>query len=558
MQAFSLNLTGTNVGYSPGMAETFSYIPIDCNERTLFANAVVDPTKEGNAFGHLDNSMVAYGNFYKFAAITDVKILKFATPPEYKFSDQPLMSAVTFPAGFEYTGYFSLLQLLTGAVIVYPSDPYFKITIMADITASDTAFSNWMLTGTNFNNTATQFNIKSLGDIHSSSWILTGYSLVLSAARLIDFDLERTEEEGTLNLAMSGRSTKYDLINSYADFKTQTVQEIVTTGAILSSYNLPHEQVQYYESVGQLVAETNNPRAILSSYNLTHELVDAFESVGQLVGETNNPRAILSSYNLPHEQVQYYESVGRLVQETNNPRAILSSYNLPHEQVQHYEQVGYLLEEIGTPKTHLSSYDASYYSLTNQNIETFVNTHQEIFTPYIEITSYHVDYYSLSNQDIETFVNTHQEIFTPYIEITSYHSDFYQITSADPDWVTTRTDSCTTTLDISGYNSHFYQITSADPDYVTTRTDSCTTTIGVTGILYNENTYKAEYKTPLRDECTVATLLSGITYNEALYVAQYGTPLKDTHTTGITISAFIANSIAPFASHAAHSFNCRR
>jgi hypothetical protein len=99
--------------YNPNIAETFSWIPVNTSQRTLFAKAVYSvDTPNQNGFVLTADTSTIVGNFCAIKMITNTTFTGITADN----SSLPTL-AVTFPANFVLEGPITAYKLATGAVI---------------------------------------------------------------------------------------------------------------------------------------------------------------------------------------------------------------------------------------------------------------------------------------------------------------------------------------------------------------------------------------------------------------------------------------------------------
>jgi len=105
---------GAQLSYNPGMAETFSWIPVEGAGRPLFAKAtysVNTPNKSG--FVLTADTTEVYGRFGAIKMITNT-VFSAITADN---SVIPTLGSITFPANFVLEGPIGGYKLASGSVI---------------------------------------------------------------------------------------------------------------------------------------------------------------------------------------------------------------------------------------------------------------------------------------------------------------------------------------------------------------------------------------------------------------------------------------------------------
>ena len=117
--SLSPRLTATpnsSVSYNPGMAETFSWIPIEGAGRPLFAKAVYDISSPNqNGFVVTADTTTIYGNFNTIKTIVATVFSAISADN----SSIPVLGTITFPANFVIEGPITGYKLTSGSVIAY-------------------------------------------------------------------------------------------------------------------------------------------------------------------------------------------------------------------------------------------------------------------------------------------------------------------------------------------------------------------------------------------------------------------------------------------------------
>lgn len=105
---------GNQLSYNAGMAETFSWIPIEGAGRPLFAKATYSVnTPNRNGFVLTADTTTIYGNFNAIKMITNT-VFSAITADN---SVIPTLNAITFPAGFVLEGPIGGYKLASGSVV---------------------------------------------------------------------------------------------------------------------------------------------------------------------------------------------------------------------------------------------------------------------------------------------------------------------------------------------------------------------------------------------------------------------------------------------------------
>jgi hypothetical protein len=105
--------------YNPGMAETFSWIPINGANRPLFAKATYDITNAQalgqNGFIFTDNNVQVNGNFTTIQVVSATKFTGLTATA----STVGNLSAYELPAGYTFNGPITNYKLQYGSVFAY-------------------------------------------------------------------------------------------------------------------------------------------------------------------------------------------------------------------------------------------------------------------------------------------------------------------------------------------------------------------------------------------------------------------------------------------------------
>lgn len=113
-------LTGTPGNpptYSVGMAETFSWVPVQTNVgRPLFAQATYTVNAAGQSgFDIVSGATTKYGNYSSIYTLSSTNIQSLSA----NGSNTAGLSSLTLPAGITISGSFTGIQLSFGAVVAY-------------------------------------------------------------------------------------------------------------------------------------------------------------------------------------------------------------------------------------------------------------------------------------------------------------------------------------------------------------------------------------------------------------------------------------------------------
>lgn len=110
---------GESPYYNPGMAETFSWIPIDGANRPLFAKATYDvnyaaETGQNGASFFTGNSVLSTGQWYAIQFIADTVFDTLSSNWR-----GPSVGSTSFKAGSIIYGTFTAIDIASGTCIAY-------------------------------------------------------------------------------------------------------------------------------------------------------------------------------------------------------------------------------------------------------------------------------------------------------------------------------------------------------------------------------------------------------------------------------------------------------
>ena len=108
---------GNPLTYNVGMAETFSWIPVENDaDRPIYARATYTINAAGQ--GGLDiisGATTRYGNYSSIYTLSSTKIQSLTASN----SNTSGIEALTLPAGITISGTFTGIQLTFGAIVAY-------------------------------------------------------------------------------------------------------------------------------------------------------------------------------------------------------------------------------------------------------------------------------------------------------------------------------------------------------------------------------------------------------------------------------------------------------
>jgi len=105
--------------YNPGMADTFSWIPIDGAGRPLYARAVYDISSTGgNGFSFVVPSADSAGPYSSVQVVSATKI-KGLTATGVSTTTVQNLTAYELPANFTFSAVIQGISLQYGTVIAY-------------------------------------------------------------------------------------------------------------------------------------------------------------------------------------------------------------------------------------------------------------------------------------------------------------------------------------------------------------------------------------------------------------------------------------------------------
>ena len=103
--------------YNTGMAETFSWIPVnnDAN-RPLFAKATYEVNIAGQSgFDYISANTISYGEYTSVLVVSSAKFQSLTATN----SNVGELTAITLPVGFSFSGPIKGIQLSFGSLIAY-------------------------------------------------------------------------------------------------------------------------------------------------------------------------------------------------------------------------------------------------------------------------------------------------------------------------------------------------------------------------------------------------------------------------------------------------------
>jgi hypothetical protein len=517
VQSFIPYLSTVGDVYSPSIAETFSFIPVDTTYRHLYAETVFDIRNHTEGFVFAEStprSPLIVGNFTGFTAIRNVKLRVFATPPDYiLYTQDSLLSGIVFPPGFEYGGPFIGIQLLSGAAILWSRDDSAKIVYTPDLTAADVAFPGIGLSSFVFTSLSSSGNAFELADFGTFNCLVTSFSV--PTRQLSSFGVAPYVENIAATTHLSSFNLQFKLLSSEEGYLYRTLEELKSSNVQLSSYNLRYNSLSSYEQTGKPILESKTVYTNLSSYNLKYNSLSSHERIGKPIEEVNAPYLDLISYNLTYYSLsEGYEEIGKTVEEVNSPYVNLSSYSLTYYSLSEgYEEIGKLIEEVNTPYVDLSSYSLTYYSLSEGYEEIGKNV-EEVNSPYVDLSSYSLTYYSLS-EGYEEIAKPVQEVNSPYVDLSSYNLTFYSLSEGYEEIGKNIEEVRSPSILISGFHVEF-EVLSAKGSY-RTPVDYGFPSMLISGfhVEFEALSAKGSYRTPV-DYGFPSMLISGFHVTESL------------------------------------------
>ena len=429
MYSFNINITSNQNDFSPSIGETFSYAPIERTDAPLYTTHAFDPKDitDGVVFLNSVYNTFAVGSFGGFYALEDVVLAIFATPPDYVTNIQPFLSAVVFPAGFYYTGFFTVMQLISGSAILQSISEESKTVTVPDLTALEVASFSFEVSSSVFINPASEPQFSDIVEFSTASVVLSSFSTLLESLSSVHHKsiISVLKENGVNTAYLSGYSFQLTHLNKLTD-QVRSVEETNSPYVDLSSFSFEFKSLSSgYETIGKQVEETNSPYVDLSSFSLQYyALSEGYESIGNQVEETNSPYVELSSFSLTHSVLQKNESIGQQVGEPNSPYVDLSSFSFEFKSLSsEYETFVGQVEDTNSPYVEISGFDIRYEHLSSTGLFT---TPPDSGYPSMEISGIHVPESLLhANTNVRIFKDSETSSFV--VQSTSTNTALYSL-----------------------------------------------------------------------------------------------------------------------------------